>query len=253
MARPRHAPRLHRLPQRLDYTLIPAPLDLSLPMMTEKSPLPAIIVTPSSPSSNRDFSIAFLAPPPKPPMRERITSLFSLPSPIRLPASPVTSTAPPPPLLPSSCADSSEPVSPAFSIFASKFAPGPKARTLLIGLLVMFVCLCHVVAHRLAARRPHLAFAHAYDPSLGIAGAHGEHLTAHAALSAPEHLVPTTKNAGLDLGSWFGFRAIWESDADGGHPEDDFVVVLDREPEAEDKAHVAHAERRRRRVTNVLA
>ncbi|KAK2462340.1 hypothetical protein APHAL10511_005646 [Amanita phalloides] len=67
-------PRVHRLPQRLDYTLIPAPLDLSLTVVSEKSPLPAIIVTPSSPSSTHDYSIAFLAPPPKPTLRERITS-----------------------------------------------------------------------------------------------------------------------------------------------------------------------------------
>ncbi|PFH50325.1 hypothetical protein AMATHDRAFT_145343, partial [Amanita thiersii Skay4041] len=70
--------RSHRLPQhlQLDYTLIPAPLDLSLSNMTEKSPLPAIIVTPSSPSSSRDFSIAFLAPPPKPSLRKRIANCF---------------------------------------------------------------------------------------------------------------------------------------------------------------------------------
>jgi hypothetical protein len=86
----RIAPR--RLPHRTDYILIPAPLgtsfksstkhfielisllDLSLPEATEKSPLPAIIVTPSSPSSPRDFSIAFLAAPPKLSLRERIVS-----------------------------------------------------------------------------------------------------------------------------------------------------------------------------------
>lgn len=66
------APRVHRLPSRADYILIPAPLDLSLPLVTEKSPLPAIIVTPSSPSSTRDFSIAFLADPPKPSIRQRL-------------------------------------------------------------------------------------------------------------------------------------------------------------------------------------
>jgi hypothetical protein len=49
-------------------------LDLSLTEATEKSPLPAIIVTPSSPSSSRDFSIAFLAAPPKLSLRERISS-----------------------------------------------------------------------------------------------------------------------------------------------------------------------------------
>ncbi|KAF9040679.1 hypothetical protein BJ165DRAFT_1311703, partial [Panaeolus papilionaceus] len=70
------APRLHRLPVRTDYILVPAPLDLSLPQMTEKSTLPAIIVTPCSPSSARDFSIAFIQPPPKQPLRERLASLY---------------------------------------------------------------------------------------------------------------------------------------------------------------------------------
>ncbi|KAL9712386.1 hypothetical protein Ac2012v2_003623 [Leucoagaricus gongylophorus] len=65
-------PRLHRLPQRLDYTLVPAPLDFSLVTSTEKSPLPAIIVTPSSPVHKQDFSIAFLAPVPKPTLCKRV-------------------------------------------------------------------------------------------------------------------------------------------------------------------------------------
>ncbi|KAF8645802.1 hypothetical protein AX16_007566 [Volvariella volvacea WC 439] len=73
--RPR--PRLHRLPQRLDYTLIPAPLDLSLTKMAEKSPLPAIIVTPSSPPPTHNFQIAFLPPPPTPTLKERVSSLSS--------------------------------------------------------------------------------------------------------------------------------------------------------------------------------
>ncbi|KAG7096613.1 hypothetical protein E1B28_004030 [Marasmius oreades] len=112
MARP-GAPRLHRLPQRLDYTLIPAPLDISLPHMTEKSPLPAIIVTPSSPSAEHRFSIAFLAPPlppSKPSLRERLSStLFSF-----------------------------------------------KTRTALLLLVICFVMICHLVAHKMATHRPHL-------------------------------------------------------------------------------------------------
>ncbi|ETW84249.1 hypothetical protein HETIRDRAFT_381701 [Heterobasidion irregulare TC 32-1] len=68
-----HSPRRHRLPQHRDFILIPKPLDLSLSDVSEKSPLPAIIVTPSSPSSSGDFSIAFLAPP-KASLRERVTS-----------------------------------------------------------------------------------------------------------------------------------------------------------------------------------
>jgi len=70
----RAPPRLNRLPQRLDYTLIPAPLDLSLPLADEKSLLPAIIVTPSSPSCPTDFSIAFIAPPPKTGFFTRLSS-----------------------------------------------------------------------------------------------------------------------------------------------------------------------------------
>lgn len=70
----RRAPRIHRLPQRLDYNLIPAPLDLSLPLATEKSSLPAIIVTPSSPTADApEYYIAFLKPPPKPTFHERIS------------------------------------------------------------------------------------------------------------------------------------------------------------------------------------
>ncbi|KJA14660.1 hypothetical protein HYPSUDRAFT_48975 [Hypholoma sublateritium FD-334 SS-4] len=64
MSRP--ATRQHRLPKRSEYALVPAPLDLTLPLVAEKAPLPAIIVTPSSPSSTRDFAIAFLAPPAAP-------------------------------------------------------------------------------------------------------------------------------------------------------------------------------------------
>ncbi|KIY45973.1 hypothetical protein FISHEDRAFT_48195 [Fistulina hepatica ATCC 64428] len=71
-------PRLHRLPQRLDYTLIPAPLDLSLSTVTEKSALPAIIVTPSTPTSSHDFAIAFLAPPPKPTLCERLAQQYKV-------------------------------------------------------------------------------------------------------------------------------------------------------------------------------
>jgi len=129
---PRPGPRLHRLPHRLDYTLIPAPLDLSLPLATEKSPLPAIIVTPSSPSSSHDFSIAFLAPPPKPSIIERISSYASTKA-------------------------------PTFPF---------RARTTVVIFVIILVLVCHVVTHRLAARRPHLEFsvqtgeAHIVDPSI---------------------------------------------------------------------------------------
>jgi len=71
--------RQHRLPQRLDFNLIPAPLDLSRPIVDEKALLPAIIVTPSSPSGETDFSIAFLAPAPKESVFTRLAARLNLP------------------------------------------------------------------------------------------------------------------------------------------------------------------------------
>ncbi|CAA7270720.1 unnamed protein product [Cyclocybe aegerita] len=127
----RQGPRLHRLPHRTDYILIPAPLDLSLPEMTEKSPLPAIIVTPSSPSSSRDFSIAFLAEPPKPTLRERVQAYKHFNSPN---------------------------LSLTFPSIPQPFNPSMRTRSILIILLIIFVLVCHLVTHRLAARRPHLEF-----------------------------------------------------------------------------------------------
>ncbi|KDQ28785.1 hypothetical protein PLEOSDRAFT_1111940 [Pleurotus ostreatus PC15] len=115
---PRAGPRIHRLPQRLDYTLIPAPLDLSLPLVAEKSALPAIIVTPSSPTTPHDYSIAFLAPPEKPSLKQRITTFAA-------------------------------PLKGPFIL---------KARTMLLIVIVIFVLVCHVVTHSLAFRRPHLEF-----------------------------------------------------------------------------------------------
>ncbi|KAJ3806949.1 hypothetical protein F5876DRAFT_80170 [Lentinula aff. lateritia] len=129
------APRLHRLPQRLDYTLIPAPLDLSLPLASEKSPLPAIIVTPSSPSSAHDYSIAFLAPPKEPGFFERLGArLYWTKAAVAAESNPNAS-----------------------------FGLGLRAqtaRTLLILFLILFVMLTHVVTHRMAqtSRRPHLDF-----------------------------------------------------------------------------------------------
>jgi len=76
MSRQGSGRRLHRLPQRLDYTLVPAPLDLALPLTNEKSYLPAIIVTPSTPTTEcgHQFYIAFS---PKPTLRERVSNYIA--------------------------------------------------------------------------------------------------------------------------------------------------------------------------------
>ena len=53
--------------------------------MGEKSPLPAIVVTPSSPSCSADFSVAFLAPAEKPTVTAK-ERLFSFAAPLNLKA-----------------------------------------------------------------------------------------------------------------------------------------------------------------------
>lgn len=176
--------RVHRLPQRLDYTLIPAPLDLTLPLVDEKSPLPAIIVTPSSPRSTTDFSIAFLAPAPKPSFCQRVFSMFpSLPSsPLALP---VTQK---PPLL-------------------SLSAPS-KARTIVIMVLLLMVMGCHVVTHRMAIQRPRMDFE---NPGLGP---HEHSMAEFGNVQVPDEAPgPRFFEGWLDL---------WESD--GKRPHSDFVV-----------------------------
>lgn len=128
------ASRIYRLPQRLDYTLIPAPLgechipichtnsvftpqpsqsDLSLdllPVVAEKSPLPAVVITPASPSSSTDFSIAFLPAPKQRTVRER------------------------------------------FGSYAARLRPRARLNVLL--LLLVFICICHMLTHRLAGHLP---------------------------------------------------------------------------------------------------
>ena len=48
--------------------------DLSITEVAGKSPLPTIVVTPCSPSSTHDFSLAFVPSPPKQGFRERCHS-----------------------------------------------------------------------------------------------------------------------------------------------------------------------------------
>ena len=52
----------------------PSEPDLSITEVAGKSPLPTIIVTPCSPSSTHEFSLAFIPSPPKQGFRERLHS-----------------------------------------------------------------------------------------------------------------------------------------------------------------------------------
>lgn len=109
-----------------------SPSDLSLPQVTEKSPLPAIIVTPSSPSVDTpQFYIAFLNPPPKPSLRERILQY--------------------------------SPFHPSFPV---------KARTAFIMTLILFVLVCHLFFHLVGHHRPHFDFYNHSDLSSFRSDAH---------------------------------------------------------------------------------
>lgn len=148
----RSPPRLNRLPQRLDYTLIPAPLNLTLPLVDEKADLPAIIVTPSSPVFEKEFFIAFLAPPPSPTFAQRFSTLVPsfrsyLPSQIQLPHSPFKTR---------------------FDDRTSSFSLKGRIRTIILLFLLLFIMASHVVMHRIASNHPHLEFGIVSDNDVDI-------------------------------------------------------------------------------------
>ncbi|OCH95966.1 hypothetical protein OBBRIDRAFT_787815 [Obba rivulosa] len=184
-------PRLNRLPQRLDYQLIPAPLDLSRPLVDEKSPLPAIIVTPSSPSHEGDFCIAFLSPPPKPTLFERLQSTVPalpqfqayLPSQIQLPPSPFKASF-----------DHSP---------ASAWSLKARARTAIVLMLLLFIMACHLVLHSLASGRPHFDFAMSSDKGLDVLALPQG---ADAFSAATDDVKDLSAPA---IGGWFNLHAMW--------------------------------------------
>ncbi|CCM03382.1 uncharacterized protein FIBRA_05512 [Fibroporia radiculosa] len=176
------APRIHRLPQRLDYTLIPAPL--ALPLVDEKAVLPAIIVTPSSPSHDGDFAIAFLMPPPKPTFLQRVTKLLpALPRPpaqIQLPMTP-------------------KPESQRLWSYTTR------ARATVLLILLLFIMACHVVMHQLASSRPHLEFGVRPDSEYLGFGTHDPVDSSSITVDAhvPKDLDPPA------VGGWFDLNALW--------------------------------------------
>ncbi|KAH9927130.1 uncharacterized protein BXZ73DRAFT_78601 [Epithele typhae] len=183
------APRLNRLPQRLDYTLIPAPLDLNKPIVDEKADLPAIIVTPSSPVFESEFFIAFLAPPPSPTFSQRLVALVPsfpsrLPSQIQLPASPFKA---------------------AFDD-RTGFSLRGRIRTIILLFVLLFIMASHVVMHRIATSHPHLEFGMAPDHDIDFTtlsrpaadmDMFGARLDAQDAQDEP------------DTAGWFNLRAMW--------------------------------------------
>lgn len=173
--------------------------------MSEKSPLPAIVVTPSSPSSSGDFSIAFLAPAPKPSLFQRLTSSLSSPtsptypnSPIALSLSDTDSEAGTPP--PSSSAFHIPSQSPSYSSLSNKLQL--KARTSFLLLLLFFILACHLLTHRLATRIPHLEFGNVRDLTLN----------------------PGTESATNGVGSWWDWNTVWGEELDADVDAREFVI-----------------------------
>ncbi|KAI0370161.1 hypothetical protein BV20DRAFT_1035936 [Pilatotrama ljubarskyi] len=206
------APRLNRLPQRLDYTLIPAPLDLSAPLVDEKAELPAIIVTPSSPVFESEFFIAFLAPPPSPTFSQRVASIVPslpslhsyLPSQIQLPATPFKNS---------------------FDERSTSFSARGYVRTVVLLVVLLFIMGSHLVMHRLATNHPHLEFDVTPDHEIGLSSlSHsvdvdmfGARVDANDVESDP----PSPSTAG-----WFNLHALWAPvPAASTRSPKDFVVV----------------------------
>lgn len=192
--------------------------------MDEKAPLPAIIVTPSSPSHEREFCIAFLADAPKPPLRQRLMahmpklpSLPSfrarLPSQIKLPLSP----------------------------FASEFEEGSnwslktRARSTIIFAVLLFIMACHLVLHEMITGHPHLEFGVGMDNDMVA-------LSSVASAPAARHAsqlgdVADPDLAAPGLGSWFNIHAMWAPmPITEGRRSARFVVTdyLESEPKPED-------------------
>jgi COMPASS component SWD1 len=189
MPRPGRPARVHRLPQRLDYKLIPPPLDLNLPLLAEKAEFPAIIVTPSSPKTPRDYSIAFLCPPAKPTFRERVSSYF-IPSAL----SEETAIVHDGEIRLSSISSSNR------DSFNPKRRMNLKARTMLILLFLFFILVTHVITHRLATRLPHLDF---NGPN------HDSDMTSTTFFDMDSH---ASEDSGLSAtlsGLWPSFQAFW--------------------------------------------
>jgi hypothetical protein len=120
-----------------------ADLDLTVPLTPDKSPFPTVIVTPANPISATDFAFAFIPPKPKPTLRERAKEVFSA-------VKPDTAALP---------------VLPAISVAAIPAVIPVRARTSIFVFLLFFIMACHLFAHQLASRRPHLHFALPTDQS----------------------------------------------------------------------------------------
>lgn len=199
-------------------------VDVSLPLVDEKASLPAIIVTPSSPSHEREFCIAFLAAPPKPSFRHRLLSQLPklpslpsfrprLPSQIKLPPSPFTTE---------------------FEDGAN-WALKTRTRSTLIFAILLFIMACHLILHEVVTGRPHLDFGMGVDNDMVALN------TMVPPASRFATVATTERDAEPDVavpshGGWFKTHAPWtHSPIASGKRRSRFVVsdgtIPDSKPE----------------------
>ena len=160
--------------------------------MDEKAELPAIIVTPSSPSGEHDFHIAFLAPTPKPTLKERVSAalpklpkvrLFHrrLPSEIQLPTSPYKNE---------------------FDTSLS-YSVKARARTAVLLAILVFIMGCHLIMHSMLSSHPRLDFStsDAEDVAMTMLG--------NGSLDDFGNVPSNPDSATPSLGGWFNLHAMW--------------------------------------------
>lgn len=165
--------------------------------MDEKAALPAIIVTPSSPVGEKDFSIAFLAAQPQPTFRERVSKFMpSLPKPPRVFHR----------RLPSEIKLPVSPMHPTFEEQSSSWSLKGRACTTILMAVLVFIMGCHLLLHSLAVYHPRLDYGsleHAGEESMLAAVTSGN----LDALTGPGR--STDESDTPSIGGWFNLHAIW--------------------------------------------
>ena len=174
--------------------------DLSQPIVDEKAELPAIIVTPSTPTGDYDFHIAFLAPPPKPSLRERVSAAFPklsnvrrlfhrrLPSEIQLPTSPT-------------------PFKHEFDA-PSSWSFTARARVVVLLAVLVFIMGCHLIMHSMVSAHPRLDFAPPSEDDLAVASLANVKFTdfGNAPHNSPHNVADSSTPT---VGGWFNLHAMW--------------------------------------------
>lgn len=190
--------------------------DLSLPLVDEKAALPAIIVTPSSPIGETDFSIAFLAPPSKPTLYERVSAAVSripkvsslkplrLPSKIKLPPSPYSTH---------------------FDTPSTAWSLKARASTTILLAILIFIMACHLLMHSLVAFHPRLDYGVASDESVIAAVTSGKmDALGGVPRDASDADTPT-------VGGLFNLHSLWAPSHMSGSRRHAHFIVSDSEDE----------------------